>query len=451
VEVPRLENLLADLRSRQEVLVDTVTNVVGYVSDNQDQIVALQNDINAVSADAASQIATLEVADADGNPVSITGPKVRFTGSQVSLSATQSNELVFEVPEEQKGLLVKIPDDQQSVFMSQLRFDYDDDFIRLKRNPANPEMDIAVGLNPDRLRSFGTVEIISGSSLTTMSAEGLDQKLSLMAGVGIDLQMDDQQQTVTIASTQADSFDSATVTSEGQVTTLRASNSKSLRFVAGDNVTLTANSDSNQTTINSYCFSTFEIRANSSENDATMSATEQDTLVFQESDTVGITLIGYGDNQQAVRFHTSFPTLIRESFEINGGNLLVTKDLDQVGGTIYCQELHCTGDIVGFSTTTPSDVSLKTDLTPLTGALEMLQSLSCYRFKWAEGLPINESKEDLGLLAQEVQEVIPEVVRPMKIEPLEAEVLGVDYARLVPVLMQAIKELEERVRELEKR
>jgi len=50
----------------------------------------------------------------------------------------------------------------------------------------------------------------------------------------------------------------------------------------------------------------------------------------------------------------------------------------------------------------------------------------------------------LGVIAQEVQSVLPEVVMER-----ESGYLAVDYVKLVPVLIQAVKELSARVKELE--
>ena len=55
-------------------------------------------------------------------------------------------------------------------------------------------------------------------------------------------------------------------------------------------------------------------------------------------------------------------------------------------------------------------------------------------------------KEDYGFIAQDVKKVIPELVRKN-----ENELLSMRHQGVIPILVEAIKELEARVKELEKK
>ena len=106
------------------------------------------------------------------------------------------------------------------------------------------------------------------------------------------------------------------------------------------------------------------------------------------------------------------------------------------------------GDIYAFYT---SDKSLKTNITPITGALDKLSQISGVEFDWTEehlaaksDLPEQYRRtHDVGVIAQDVRQVLPEVV----LERADGT-LSVDYAKMVPLLIQAIKELQVEVNNL---
>ena len=112
------------------------------------------------------------------------------------------------------------------------------------------------------------------------------------------------------------------------------------------------------------------------------------------------------------------------------------------------------GNYVGYINSAgaynPSDERLKKDVTDLTGSLDKIKSLRGVNFKW-----IDESRgtdNRIGLIAQEVEPVIPEVVGDGGLpnaEDGETAMKSVDYSHIVPHLVEAIKELEARVKELE--
>ena len=108
--------------------------------------------------------------------------------------------------------------------------------------------------------------------------------------------------------------------------------------------------------------------------------------------------------------------------------------------------LDVDGDVVAYSTVTSSDRKLKTDIETLENACEKVCNLRGVSFTWDHGK--KTGKKDIGLIAQEVEDVVPEVVG-------EAELLDgtmakhVDYPKLVALLIEANKELCNRVSDLE--
>ncbi len=104
-------------------------------------------------------------------------------------------------------------------------------------------------------------------------------------------------------------------------------------------------------------------------------------------------------------------------------------------------DVAASGDIVAYYT---SDKRLKDNIQPIENSLDKINQLGGYTFDWNEELQKARKGHDIGVIAQEVQSVLPEVV-------IEREngYLGVDYQKLVPVLIEAIKELTNKVKLLE--
>jgi hypothetical protein len=96
------------------------------------------------------------------------------------------------------------------------------------------------------------------------------------------------------------------------------------------------------------------------------------------------------------------------------------------------------GDVVAFGT--PSDTSFKTNIVPIQGSLDKIQKLEPVSFTWKEETPSNKLaniKDDLGFIAQQVQEVLPELVRQNDNGTLSLRERGI-----IPLLVGAIKELK---------
>jgi hypothetical protein len=100
-----------------------------------------------------------------------------------------------------------------------------------------------------------------------------------------------------------------------------------------------------------------------------------------------------------------------------------------VSGAIYA-----TGDISAFS-----DKRLKTDIVPIDNALEKVNSLRGVYYTSTQ-----TNKRSVGVIAQEIQEILPEVVAT------DGEYLGVAYGNITGLLIESIKELTKRCTTLEK-
>lgn len=90
----------------------------------------------------------------------------------------------------------------------------------------------------------------------------------------------------------------------------------------------------------------------------------------------------------------------------------------------------------------PSDLALKQDVRPLSGAADMLSGLRPSRYRYQQGalsdpLP---SGEQLGLIAQDLEAILPELVSYRVDEATGVRYKVVDYVGLIPVLVAALQE-----------
>jgi len=136
-----------------------------------------------------------------------------------------------------------------------------------------------------------------------------------------------------------------------------------------------------------------------------------------------------------------------------------------IGTTSPAQKLHVVGEIVATSEITAyySDERLKTKVNDVTNALDIVKNLNAFRYvnnETANSFGFNTDELQLGLSAQEVQKVVPEIVKlaPFDMERDENDnlisksgeyYLTLDYAKLVPVLIEAIKEQQKMIEELQ--
>ena len=111
-------------------------------------------------------------------------------------------------------------------------------------------------------------------------------------------------------------------------------------------------------------------------------------------------------------------------------------------------KLRTSGDIdySGVLTDT-SDRRIKKNINPLSGSLSKILQLRGVSFNWKDE---KKSKEQIhGLIAQEVREVIPEIVREMSKYPDEKDpTLGITYIDLIPFLIESIKDQQKQIDEL---
>ena len=125
----------------------------------------------------------------------------------------------------------------------------------------------------------------------------------------------------------------------------------------------------------------------------------------------------------------------------NAGNADVNVAEFKVGAS-NTPELLVKGDITAFAS---SDVTLKENITPISNAIDKVLSISGNTFTWNKKSAYN-GEEGTGIIAQEIEALgLPGLTTTR-----ENGTKAVRYDRLVPLLIEAIKELSNKVKSLEK-
>ena len=109
------------------------------------------------------------------------------------------------------------------------------------------------------------------------------------------------------------------------------------------------------------------------------------------------------------------------------GNLTITGNAD-IGGNVQAADFNST-----------SDARYKIDIQTVTSALDKVSKLRGVSFNWKDS-----GKPAIGVIAQEVEQVIPEVVHTSENRKT------VSYGNLVGVLIEAIKEQQQQIQELQR-
>ena len=123
------------------------------------------------------------------------------------------------------------------------------------------------------------------------------------------------------------------------------------------------------------------------------------------------------------------------------GNILHSGDLRvMTGGGGLTGSIVADGDVTGFRVSQSSDERLKKNISPITGGLDKVLKLQGVNYQFTND---RDNRREVGLIAQQVEEVVPEVVSEK-----EDGMKTVNYGALVSVLIEAVKELTQEVETL---
>ena len=103
--------------------------------------------------------------------------------------------------------------------------------------------------------------------------------------------------------------------------------------------------------------------------------------------------------------------------------------------------ITATGDITAYL---GSDIRYKENLKKISEPNEKIKRISGYEFDWNEKHEIHKNTHDVGVIAQEIEEILPEIVTER-----DDGYKAVRYEKIVPLLIESNKDLINRVEELE--
>jgi hypothetical protein len=149
-------------------------------------------------------------------------------------------------------------------------------------------------------------------------------------------------------------------------------------------------------------------------------------------------VIGNNTNNKSLIFFTAASSTNTERMRINNTGLIPGQDNTYTAGNT---SNRWTAVWAANGTIQTSDFRLKKNIRPLGYGLKEMYKLQPVRYDWKD----NSGTNKIGLIAQDVQKVIPEVV----IGNAAKENLGMNYAEMVPVLINAIKELNKKIEYLQ--
>ena len=296
---------------------------------------------------------------------------------------------------------------------------------------------------------------LGGTALTSTGAElnildgvtATATELNYVDGVtsNVQTQLDSKQATITgaattITSSNLTTFRALTSNGSGKVA-VSAVTSTELGYLDGVTSAVQTQLDSKQATITGAATT-----ITSSDLTASRAVVSNGSGKVEVS-AVTSTELGYLDGVTSA-IQTQLDSKLSSSGNVTfGGNLVIpdagfigsASDTDAMtiaanGNTTFSQDVTVSGDV-----TISSDARLKSNITSLGATLSKLLLID------GKSYTMNKSgKEKIGILAQDVQKVFPELV----IEGSD-EMLSVNYQGLVPVLINAIKEQEDKISRLE--
>ena len=144
------------------------------------------------------------------------------------------------------------------------------------------------------------------------------------------------------------------------------------------------------------------------------------------------------ENDQTIGVYLQSTTSLRAPIFYDYNNTAFYLDPSTTGTSV-----NVAGDVVAYAS---SDIRFKNNITPITNALDKLSKIGGYTFEWNEISHKETGKKDIGVVAQEVEEILPEIVQTRS-----NGYKAVDYQKLTALLIESVKEQQVIINDLKTR
>jgi hypothetical protein len=173
--------------------------------------------------------------------------------------------------------------------------------------------------------------------------------------------------------------------------------------------------------------------------------------------------VGIGETSIDAKLHltTASSGLINQKFEsagsaawrmgiaASGTDFLLDDSSDDLSTPEFAfqndGDFHADGDVIAYSTTTSSDERLKENIKQIPYGLKEVLKMKPVEYDWKEK---RGGKHDIGVIAQDIEKLIPEIIKENKDLKTKENFKSVDYGKMVAVLIKAIQEQQQQIEEL---
>ena len=147
------------------------------------------------------------------------------------------------------------------------------------------------------------------------------------------------------------------------------------------------------------------------------------------------------------------------ALRVDGGGIAISS-VSSGANAGFCLQGGGDATFSGDVTANTSDGRLKTNIVNIDSPLEKISKINGVYFNWNETAKELTGKDteqrEVGFIAQEVQSILPEIVKQAPFDTIEhtnqsksgEEYLTIQYEKIVPLLVECIKELKKEIDEL---